>query len=359
DLSFHGEKIAIFYEFNFGSYPYYKGYNVSFPVNGGLPQNCNITAHLEIAKKNITDETPANFDGLGIIDFEEWRPLFDQNGYGSKQVFQNESIGQIKRDNAILLDNQVKELAAKAFNESAREFFLKTIQEAKNLRPKAKWGFYGFPYCNYNAGKEIGDYECSKQYRDWNDRMSFLFNASDALYPSIYLGFNATSEQRVRYIHAIINEARRISRKYKPPLPIYAYTKIEYDPLKKLNDFYDKNDLCASITQPANMGVDGIIFWSASANMTQRCQYIKKYMERWNWKSTSTFSLVKKIKEEHDLCRRQRCREHGKCILSHNTTCTVPFALPHGDCSCDCDYGYEGEYCSMMVTTTPVTAKEN
>ncbi|EYC45016.1 hypothetical protein Y032_0442g1537 [Ancylostoma ceylanicum] len=33
--------------------------------------------------------------------------------------------------------------------------------------------------------------------------MMFIFNGSDALYPSIYLGFNATSEQRFRYVQKI------------------------------------------------------------------------------------------------------------------------------------------------------------
>ncbi|KHJ90722.1 hyaluronoglucosaminidase [Oesophagostomum dentatum] len=259
---------------------------------------------------------------------------------------------QIKNKNVKLPDNEARKLAAEAFNDSARQFFLRTIQEAKRLHPKAKWGFYGFPYCNYDAGKNESDYECSKNYKQWNDRMMFIFNESTALYPSIYLGFSATPEQRVRYIHAIIKEARRISKMYKPPLPIYAYTKIEYDPLKKLNDFYNDNDLCASITQPANMGVDGIIFWSASANMTQRCQYIKQHMEN------KIGNLVKHIKEEHDRCRQHKCREHGKCILSYNTTCTaLPFALRYEYCSCDCDYGYEGDDCSKVITTTPVAPK--
>ncbi|KIH53444.1 hypothetical protein ANCDUO_16431 [Ancylostoma duodenale] len=68
----------------------------------------------------------------------------------------------------------------------------------------------------------------------------FIFNESDALYPSIYLGSNATSEERFLYVQAVLNEARRISKKFNPPKPIYAYTKIEYDPLKKINDFYNE-----------------------------------------------------------------------------------------------------------------------
>ncbi|KIH65437.1 hyaluronoglucosaminidase [Ancylostoma duodenale] len=134
-------------------------------------------------------------------------------------------------------------VAEREFNDAARNFFVETIKEARKLRRNAKWGFYGFPYCNYDAGKD-GKYECKDSYKKWNDRMMFIFNESIALYPSIYLGFNATSDQRFRYVQAsvfqaILREARRIAGKFNPPLPIYAYTKIEYDPLKKIDDFYD------------------------------------------------------------------------------------------------------------------------
>lgn len=38
DLSFYGDKVVIFYEFIFGTYPYYKGYNENQSINGGTPQ---------------------------------------------------------------------------------------------------------------------------------------------------------------------------------------------------------------------------------------------------------------------------------------------------------------------------------
>ncbi|EPB68898.1 hypothetical protein ANCCEY_12011 [Ancylostoma ceylanicum] len=96
------------------------------------------------------------------------------------------------------------------------------------------------------------------------ERMMFIFNESEALYSLIHLGF--------RYFLAILKEARRISRMYSPPLPIYAYTKIEYGPLNKLNDFYnDREDLCSTLRQPADLGIDGIVLWSKSANMPKRC----------------------------------------------------------------------------------------
>ncbi|EPB68899.1 hyaluronoglucosaminidase [Ancylostoma ceylanicum] len=353
NLSFYGEKVVIFYEFIFGNYPYYKNYKKDQPVNGGTPQNCSLEKHLEIARKNITDLIPENFEGLAIIDLEEWRPLFDQNFWGLKsvsraavlheeepdgsstprsvcrsailnevfcmfKVFRNQSIAIVKEKNPNLEnETEIAKLAEKEFNDAAKKFFVKTIQLGRELRPGAKWGFYGFPYCNYNAGKN-GTYECWKKYQDWNDKMMFIFNESTALFPSIYLGSNATSDERFRYVQAVLKEARRISEKFKPPLPIYAYTKIEYDPLREIDSFYNDHDLCSTIKQPADLGIDGIIIWSSSRNMTLRCPHIKEKIE-------GSIGL---------------CSDHSSFLI--NTE----------EYKCECDKGFTGEYCSPSDTTS-------
>ena len=50
-----------------------------------------------------------------------------------------------------------------------RKFLLETIKLCKKLRPKAKWGFYDYPSCNYDAGHQ-GETECSKKYQSINER---------------------------------------------------------------------------------------------------------------------------------------------------------------------------------------------
>ncbi|KAK5966394.1 hypothetical protein GCK32_012854, partial [Trichostrongylus colubriformis] len=75
---FRGEKIAIFYEFNHGLYPYYKNYDINKPVHGGSPQNFSdddFIKHLVVSRENITKYIKdKGSSGLGILDFEEWRP---------------------------------------------------------------------------------------------------------------------------------------------------------------------------------------------------------------------------------------------------------------------------------------------
>ncbi|KAK6738804.1 hypothetical protein RB195_020732 [Necator americanus] len=316
-LEFWGEKISIFYEFNFGSYPYYRNYDENEPVNGGHPQLCNLTAHLEVVKLNITKRIKdENFAGLAVIDFEHWRPLFDENGYQKMQVYQNVSIKIATEKYPHFTHDQIKEEAKKEYNEAAKEFFLKTIEEARILRPNGKWGFYGFPYCDYDAGTSKKP-SCTKTYQDWNNRMMFLFEASDALYPSIYLENKNTPEERSKYVKAILEEALRIANMFSPPLPIYAYTKIEYDSRTKIGNFYNAEDLCSTTKQPADLGVDGIIFWGSSNNIKQRCPFIEKEMD----------GTV------------------GPCITSQS------YVVDPADYKCDCDYGYSGDDCSKKDET--------
>ncbi|EYC45010.1 hypothetical protein Y032_0442g1536 [Ancylostoma ceylanicum] len=98
-------------------------------------------------------------------------PYDDCNLYTTtNEVFQNESIKLATKKYSNESDpTRLKQLAEKDYNEAARDFFIKTIKKARDLRPHAKWGFYGFPYCNYDAGSK-GEYRCKDNYQEWNDR---------------------------------------------------------------------------------------------------------------------------------------------------------------------------------------------
>lgn len=48
--------------------------------NGGVPQEGNLTRHLEVYRQHIDELVPdVNNKGLIVIDFESWRPIFRQN----------------------------------------------------------------------------------------------------------------------------------------------------------------------------------------------------------------------------------------------------------------------------------------
>lgn len=48
--------------------------------NGGVPQEGDLTLHLEQFKKTMDELVPdVNNNGIIVIDFESWRPIFRQN----------------------------------------------------------------------------------------------------------------------------------------------------------------------------------------------------------------------------------------------------------------------------------------
>ena len=68
--SWNGSVINIFYSLVNGHWPYYKDTKA---INGGIPQLGNITKHLEIFRANVkTMIVNPNFDGLAVIDWEQW-----------------------------------------------------------------------------------------------------------------------------------------------------------------------------------------------------------------------------------------------------------------------------------------------
>ncbi|VDM59887.1 unnamed protein product [Angiostrongylus costaricensis] len=280
---FYGENVVIFYEHSFGLYPYFEKHNKNQPVNGGLPQNTDLKAHLVEVEKNITKLIPnENFTGFAVIDIEEWRPLFEQHFKNVKQVYQEASIDRVRANHPNLNDAETRQRAENEFNEAAKKFIVETMKTAKRMRPKALWGIYGIPFCNYNAGEKDGDYSCSARYKGFNEK-------------EIKVNGNIIREEKSKvrlekaYIEAILMESLRLVKKYNPSLLVYPYSKFEYDPLKKLDSFYSsfcskfillfQSDRCSTIDQPADLGIDGLILWSSSANMTKRCEKIKDYIE--------------------------------------------------------------------------------
>lgn len=58
--------------------------------------------------------------------------------------------------------------ARKEFEKNARIFMERTLQKARHLRPKAQWGYYGFPYC-LNYGKN-NSADCPQMVKQENDQ---------------------------------------------------------------------------------------------------------------------------------------------------------------------------------------------
>lgn len=244
-----GQFLTIFYEDRLGHYP--RADSVKHKLySGGVPQNGNLTEHLARAQKQIDhyisqDSSP----GLAVIDWESWRPLWDQN-WGSKRIYQKLSISRTLQMLPFLSLEQILKLAKKQFQRAGRHFMEKTISLGTGERPNRRWGFYLFPDCyNYGWNKLGYTGECSHKTHKQNNQMLWLWERSTALFPSVYLHQNLRNSPRAAlFVRNRVLEALRVAALPKRPyvMPVYVYCRPLYrDQTKK---FQTRVSVCVKIT---------------------------------------------------------------------------------------------------------------
>uniref|UniRef100_A0A0K0EA55 Hyaluronidase n=1 Tax=Strongyloides stercoralis TaxID=6248 RepID=A0A0K0EA55_STRER len=286
NYTFKGDKIVLLYESEVGTYPHIivdkKNHsNITF-IHGGLPQDVNMTEHLKKLKENIETIIPnENFSGFGVIDIEEWRPTYDSN-WSSKRIYQNKSIERVKKGKPEVSPEEAKTIAIKEFNDAAANFFNQTLLKCKELRPQAKWGFYGFPTCNENAENRSWSF-C---FPNITDQIIPILNLTDVLYPAPYIVPGQNYSIKNEFVAAVINETKRINKKIKElngnEKEIHLYTKFEVDQSNNNFsniEFYDPYYLCIVYNRSQEENLDGLIVWTTSKNMNDRCSNIKKYVD--------------------------------------------------------------------------------
>lgn len=226
-----GQFLTIFYENRLGRYPKVDTRKHKL-YRGGFPQKGNLTEHLAKARQQIDyyiteDSSP----GLAVIDWESWRPLWDQN-FGSKRIYQKLSINYAMQKAPFSSSREISKLAKSQFEQAGRLFMEKTISLGIGERPSRRWGFYLFPDCR-NYGWYSSDYtgKCSSKTQKQNNQMMWLWEHSTALYPSIYLHQSLkNSPKAALYVRNRVEEAVRVAMLPKRPytMPIYVYSRPLY-----------------------------------------------------------------------------------------------------------------------------------
>ncbi|OWF56174.1 Hyaluronidase-3 [Mizuhopecten yessoensis] len=191
-----------------------------------------------------------------------------------------------------------------------------TLWKARQIRKNGKWGFYGFPRCyNYRQGQA----HCANDTIQYNDELSWLFNASSALLPSIYLDKDLfpSVEDRALRVQGILRESLRVRDSLRESLqckqcqhnetkPIYAYTRYWY----RQKQFYITPDLENTIGQSFDAGLDGVVVWDSSANFRNvtDCLSLGDYLDH------TLGPYVNSINSFANECHAQWCSGHGRCL---------------------------------------------
>lgn len=221
------QSISIFYTDRFGLFPYVDEETEKF-YDDGLPQLIDFKEHKELAEDDILHYIPDNLTGLAVLDFEEWRPQWIRN-WGSKDIYREKSIEIIMEKHPSLTYDEAEDVAVTVFEKAAKRYFLRSLQLAKRLKPKRRWGYYLYPDCynyDYNQDMERFTGECPAIEKKRNNNLLWLWEECTALYPSIYLELVLRESLQARlYVRHRIQEAMRVSMLPNPDYstPIYAY----------------------------------------------------------------------------------------------------------------------------------------
>uniref|UniRef100_A0A669QK77 Hyaluronidase n=1 Tax=Phasianus colchicus TaxID=9054 RepID=A0A669QK77_PHACC len=245
---FAGQNITIFYKNKFGLYPYISPQGV--PHNGGIPQRAPLQAHLAQVAGDVRLHLRPTFSGLAVVDWEEWRPLWAQN-WGPKRIYQLASQQWAQKR------GWGRRQARRAFERAARALMEQTLLLGRSLRPAGLWGFYRFPDCFNSNWAKVDNYtgRCQPAEVRRNDRLSWLWAASAALYPSIYLPPLLPPGLRRRYVHHRLCEALRLAA---GRLPVVAYSRLSY---RRSPRFLEPADLEHTIGESAALGTAGLVLW--------------------------------------------------------------------------------------------------
>uniref|UniRef100_A0A671NJE0 Hyaluronidase n=1 Tax=Sinocyclocheilus anshuiensis TaxID=1608454 RepID=A0A671NJE0_9TELE len=298
-----GQNVTIFYANRLGYYPFYNEQGV--PINGGLPQNSSLEAHLHKARKDIAHFIPSeDFRGLAVIDWEFWRPQWNRNWH-KKDIYRQRSRELIAQAYLNVTEEQVEELARLRFEKSAMEFMQGTLKLGTQTRPHGLWGFYLYPDChNYNVHAHNYSGTCPLQESQRNDQLFWLWNSSTAFFPALAIRKDhMDSICNLHFSQNRVLESLRLASLTSLPyeLPTFVYTRLGYR---------DEIDLVSSIGESAALGASGAVLWGASADYKDKTSYeaLSAYL------SDTLNPYIANVTSAAQLCSKNLCQGNGHCV---------------------------------------------
>ncbi|NXD17744.1 HYAL3 protein, partial [Nothocercus nigrocapillus] len=179
-----------------------------------------------------------------------------------------------------------------------------------------------------------------------NNRLRWLWAASAALYPSIYLPSSLPQVLRHRYVHHRLREALRVAAFGATGiLPIIAYSRLSY---RRSSRFLEPADLVRTIGESAALGAAGLVLWGdmSYSRSAESCASLRHYL-------VSTLGpYVANVTAAAWECSYRRCHGHGRCVRRQPHDLASFLHLSNqldGDLRalfrCHCYRGWSGEGC--------------
>ncbi|XP_063219766.1 hyaluronidase-like [Bacillus rossius redtenbacheri] len=247
--------------------------------NGGVPQEGNLTLHLTTIRQEVERLVPNRFfDGIAVLDFESWRPIFRQN-WGSLLPYRELSRDIEKKRHPHWKPQDVEKQAKHRFEVAARKFLEETLELVRQIRPQGKWGYYAFPFCYNYTPKNMAS-TCPTQVMAENDEIQWLFDGSESVYPSLYLSSHKmTAQERVQFVVGRLAEAVRVAARAPRRIAVHPYIWFKYhDDARYLSQV----DLFNSLALSKSMGRGGAVIWGSAkdVNTREKCESLAHYVEQ-------------------------------------------------------------------------------
>ncbi|NXK56367.1 HYAL3 protein, partial [Chauna torquata] len=175
-----------------------------------------------------------------------------------------------------------------------------------------------------------------------NDQLGWLWAASAALYPSIYLPLPLPPALRRRYVHHRLREALRLAaRGATGHLPVVAYSRLSY---RRSPHFLELADLENTIGESAALGAAGLVLWGdmSYSRSPESCASLRRYL-------TSTLGpYVANVTAAARACSFKQCHGHGRCVRQQPQDLASLLHLgasPWLPFRCHCYRGWAGQGC--------------
>ncbi|CAK9301246.1 unnamed protein product [Gordionus sp. m RMFG-2023] len=311
--TWRGNLISLFYDSQLGLWPSLTTNTVTNKtdeVNGGIPQKSDISKHLAKVESDLESLVPnTNFDGFAVIDFEKYLPWWSLMNDGIYKIYHDASIAYYRSENPSITNISLINAGARIDYEMAvKLFILNTIKRLRELRPRAKWGYYMYPFCAKIANS---GYFCDGKLKILNERAHWLYQNSFALYPNCYLHPRdiPDTEMRALYILKRMNEAKRISDYVGDvDIPIFPYIRYHYVQ-EPFPNFLTPVDMENSIGQAIDAGSSGIILWGDYSDFGD-CSLLVQYIKN------TLGPIARNMLSYANSCSDCVCGGNGRCVKS-------------------------------------------
>jgi hyaluronoglucosaminidase len=296
-------------------------------VNGGIPQGGNVTLHLEKLRRDLVRILPPNASGACLLDWEFWRCEWNYTGVS----YQNASIlAAAKSLPPGSPPDLVLATAIQQWHAGTRAFYEASLDAVRAWYPACLVGMYAYPSNDWSYGGYVGPGAAAR--RAENDALGWLWAASSALFPSIYLTSPGASkydgQTTEQYVGSTVGEALRLARGVALPaqqrplvVPLAWYV---YDAFPRPADWQvlTQGDTQVVVSLPMQLGADALVVWGAVGNPPFAPAPLASYLNK---------SLGPAMNATYAAalgCASTRCSGKGRCTPGGGCTCIPPATGP-------------------------------